>query len=208
MRFSLLAGRYEDPDLDAEMLPSDGEKRLADRGTTYVAVANGLVVITGVATLRPGMFAALPGGWLVQLTGARALAVHVKHYTSMLLAGGPIEPIGRLRYIDGCSDTGLLGPLKRGDPCLNHLHFPPGITQTLHTHPSVRIGMIMRGIGQCIGPVESPLRTGDVFVIPTGAVHGFATSKDKMMDIIAFHPDSIVGPTDEHHQMLDATIPA
>jgi hypothetical protein len=44
--------------------------------------------------------------------------------------GGPCEAFGRLRYIDGCSDSLLVGPAVRGDPCLNHLHFPPGVSQT------------------------------------------------------------------------------
>ena len=35
-------------------------------------------------------------------------------------------------------DTLLLAPPKLTDPCLNLLHFPPGITQTAHSHPSLR----------------------------------------------------------------------
>jgi hypothetical protein len=46
---------------------------------------------------------------------------------------GPVEEHGRVRYIDGCTDSLLNAPQLRGEPCLNHLHFPRGIDQTLHT---------------------------------------------------------------------------
>ena len=49
-----------------------------------------------------------------------------------------LETVGRLRYIDGCSDTLLICPPRVGEPCLNHLHIPPHTDQTPHTHPSAR----------------------------------------------------------------------
>ena len=45
--------------------------------------------------------------------------------------GGPIEAMGRLRYIDGCTDSLLIPPWRRGEACLNHLHIPPGVEQTM-----------------------------------------------------------------------------
>jgi hypothetical protein len=55
---------------------------------------------------------------------------------------GPCELISidqpRLTLLKMPKDTLLLPPPKLADPCLNLLHFPPGIRQTAHTHPSVR----------------------------------------------------------------------
>jgi len=128
-------------------------------------------------------------------------------YTGVNEIGGPIEPTGRLRYIDGCTDSLLIPPVRKGDPCLNHLHFPERIRQTPHTHPSVRTGLVYRGSGECIVPGREPipLRPGSAFVIPTGVMHSFNTS-DATLDVIAFHPDSDTGMTDDDHPMINRTM--
>jgi hypothetical protein len=143
-------------------------------------------------------------------------------YRAMFTIGGPIEEHGRLKYIDGCTDSLLIAPVKFGDPCFNHLHFPTDITQTPHTHPSHRIGIVAKGNGECITPFGNlPLTKGMIFVIKewdgkTFAVgidgkeyeignHCFYT-KDESMDVIAFHPDSDFGPKDEFHPMINRTI--
>lgn len=128
-------------------------------------------------------------------------------YRGLNVFGGPLEATGRLRYIDGCSDTLLVPPVRKGDPCLNHLHFPLGIRQTPHTHPSVRTGLIYRGAGECVVPGQPaiPLRPGSAFIIATGAVHSFNTY-ESTMDVIAFHPDSDTGMTDDDHPMINRTI--
>jgi hypothetical protein len=135
---------------------------------------------------------------------------------------GFLEDEGRLKYIDGCTDSLLIPPVKLGDPCLNHLHFPPNIEQTMHTHPSHRIGMVARGNGRCVTPFgDLPLTEGMIFVIkehqdgatakaadgksyPTGS-HCFFTDQENM-DVIAFHPDSDFGATDVDHPMINRTI--
>jgi hypothetical protein len=144
-------------------------------------------------------------------------------FKSMYAVGGPIEEKGRLKYIDGCTDSLLIAPVKKGDPCLNHLHFPPGIDQTQHTHPSHRIGIVAKGYGECITPFGNmPLVEGTIFIIkawdgvsystaengmeyPIGQ-HAFKTPYQTSMDVIAFHPDSDFGATDEVHPMINRTI--
>lgn len=149
----------------------------------------------------------------------------VKRRTSfrpMFVVGGPLEREGRLAYIDGCTDSLLIPPVKMGDPCLNHLHFPAHIDQTAHTHPSHRIGVVVSGRGECITPFGNiPLEPGYLFVIkewdgiststgldgktyPVGE-HCFRTFEGEM-DVIAFHPDSDFGATDEFHPMVNRTI--
>lgn len=137
---------------------------------------------------------------------ARVLLVQRMGYHGVSLSGGPIEHKGRLRYIDGCSDTLLAAPPILGDPCLNHLHFPAGVDQTQHTHPSLRAGIVARGRGECITPAgTTPLVPGLIFVIPTDGLHRFRTT-DSSMDVIAYHPDSDWGPTHEDHPMVNRTL--
>lgn len=142
-----------------------------------------------------------------------------KAYTTI---GGPIEATGRLKYIDGCTDSLLIPPVKKGDPCLNHLHFPSSIVQTAHTHPSHRIGIVASGNGECVTPFGNlPLVEGCIFVIKEhdgqevaegldGELHDAGTHKfntyGSHMNVIAFHPDSDFGPEDEFHPMINRTI--
>lgn len=135
---------------------------------------------------------------------------------------GAIEKEGRLKYIDGCTDSLLIPPVKLGDPCFNHLHFPKGIDQTPHTHPSHRIGIVAKGNGLCKTPFGNiELKEGMIFIIkewdgetfsegldgntyPNGT-HSFQTFEEGM-DVIAFHPDSDFGATDVDHPMINRTI--
>ena len=95
----------------------------------------------------------------------------------------------------------------QGAPCLNHLHFPPDIRQTRHTHPSGRAGVVIGGKGVCLcGDREVPLLPGTAFVIPAGAEHSFNTSEGETLDVFAFHPDSDFGPTGTDHPMVNRTI--
>lgn len=143
-------------------------------------------------------------------------------YTAMTTIGGVVEELGRLKYIDGCTDSLLISPVKKGDPCLNHLHFPKGTTQTPHTHPSHRIGIVIRGEGECVTPFGNlPLVEGCIFVIKEydgkekavgldgkiyeAGTHKFDT-KGSNLDVIAFHPDSDFGAEDENHPMINRTI--
>jgi hypothetical protein len=120
--------------------------------------------------------------------------------------GGPVESKGRLRYIDGCSDTLLIPPPILGDPCFNLLHFPAHITQTKHTHPTVRCGLIHGGAGKCVTEeTTEDLLPGRMFILAPDAIHAFLTNSSAM-DLTVFHPDTDFGPTHENHPMLNRTI--
>ena len=150
-------------------------------------------------------------------------------YRAMPTFGGPIEDEGRLKYIDGCTDSLLISPVKKGDPCFNHLHFPNDIVQTQHTHPSHRIGIVADGHGVCVTPFGNlPLVKGMIFVIKEWTkemeeagvgyaegldgnqhacgMHAFNTPHETGMDVIAFHPDSDFGAEDTFHPMINRTI--
>jgi quercetin dioxygenase-like cupin family protein len=150
------------------------------------------------------MYFAVPGP--LRLRGGRGLVVTAEQTRGFFHLGGPVEDAGRLRYIDGCTDSLLVPPVLLGDPCLNLLHIPPGTRQTAHTHPSIRIGLIVRGSGECVTPERRyPLRPGLAFVIAAGAMHSFHTDREPLL-VIAYHPDSDFGPTHECHPMVNRTI--
>lgn len=137
---------------------------------------------------------------------ARILIIERIGYGALFSLGGPIEATGRLKYIDGCTDSLLIAPVKIGDPCFNHLHFPPAILQTMHTHPSMRVGVVAKGNGDCVTPYgKIPLFPGQIFIIHEDGEHCFQTFSSTM-DVIAYHPDSDFGPKDEDHPMVNRTI--
>jgi len=181
-------------------------------GAVYGYIGAGAVTVWDSASpregilLREGRWFAFPDGCRLHFhEGAFVTVAQRVGYHGTRSFGGPIEDLGRLRYIDGCSDTLLACPPLLGDPCLNHLHFPAEVEQTFHTHPSVRCGAVARGSGWCETPDgRFPLRPGMVWQIPTGGVHRFLTTDD-VLDVIAYHPDSDWGPTDEEHPMLNRT---
>lgn len=191
------------------------------KNTYYVYVFNGITYHNSAFPLLKGMYASLTDGYLQSHEDALVLIIERIGFRGMTVYGGPIEDEGRLKYIDGCTDSLLVPPVKLGDPCLNHLHFPAGINQTMHTHPSVRIGIVAGGRGECITPFGNiTLRPGMIFIIHevdgTSAVgldgnmyltgsHCFRTT-DIGMEVIAWHPDSDFGPTDEEHPMINRTM--
>jgi hypothetical protein len=183
--------------------------------------------------LKKGHYASLCGDWSFCASSSlgKAIVIEVIHgegdypktnYRAVDMTGGPIEEQGRLMYIDGCTDSLLIPPVKMGDPCLNHLHFPANIKQTPHTHPSHRIGVVAKGSGECITPFGNlPLTEGMVFVIKEWDGESYGIGEDlerhpvgthcfntygEAMDVIAFHPDSDFGATDVNHPMINRTI--
>ncbi|NOQ71178.1 MAG: cupin domain-containing protein [Crocinitomix sp.] len=141
------------------------------------------------------------------LIGGEGIIIEKTNYHGLFSMGGPIEKKGRLKYIDGCTDSLLIPPVKKGDPCLNALFFPKGIDQTSHTHPSDRIGLVYSGSGKCITTDETiDLVPGDLFIIHQEGIHSFRTNSDEELIVVAFHPDSDFGPEDEDHPMINRTI--
>jgi len=185
----------------------DAPLDLPDDGTHFGYVHAGPARLDGPAgtfRLAAGMYFSAPG--TCRVTGGAGLAVTRAGYAGFFQVGGPVEGTGRLRYIDGCTDSLLVAPVVCGDPCLNLLHIPPGTRQSAHTHPSVRVGVVARGTGECVTPAgRAPLRAGLSFVIPAGALHSFHTAEDALL-VVAYHPDTDFGPTHECHPMINRTI--
>jgi len=155
-------------------------------------------------SLDEGMYFYVKGNFKVD--GGSGFIISRMKTKGLFQIGGPIEKYGRLKYIDGCSDTLLVSPWKKGEACLNHLHFPKNISQTEHIHPSNRITIVTNGQGGCQANGKTfTLQPGMIFIIPTNCVHAFFTKKSEM-DVITFHPDSDFGPTHENHPMINRTI--
>jgi mannose-6-phosphate isomerase-like protein (cupin superfamily) len=181
-------------------------------GTHYVYCHSGPASLRWGANhmlLWTGMFASIPGRAVI--SGGSGIVVTREGWDGVVLAGGPAPYEGRMRYIDGCTDSLLLPPPMKGDPCLNLLYFPPGIDQTMHTHPSDRVGIVASGRGQCTfedarGSRGVDLTAGMIFCIHTGGHHRFRTPYGSDMRVIAYHPDSDFGPTHEDHPMLNRTL--
>jgi quercetin dioxygenase-like cupin family protein len=107
--------------------------------------------------------------------------------------------MGNLSYMDGGTNTTAVNPGRLGDPVINYVHFPAGMYQTLHTHPSHRIGMVLKGVGKIeLDHGEFPLKTGDVFFMQRNMLHNFTCPyENEDVVLFVFAPDSGTGPTDE-----------
>lgn len=168
------------------------------------AAATTLADAVGHVDLTAGMWFSVPGE--ASLDGGRGVVCSRAGYRGLRQFGGPAEEAGRLRYIDGCSDTLLCGPPVLGEPCLNLLRIPAGTAQTAHTHPSLRAGLVLSGRGRCVTPDgEHLLEAGLAFVIEAETVHSFHTDADALR-VVAYHPDSDCGPAHNDHPMVNRTI--
>lgn len=155
-------------------------------------------------TLGAGMYFSVPGAFRIQ--GGGEAAIFQRHgYRGLFSIGGPVEKSGRLTYIDHCTTTLICPPPRDGDPCLNLLSFPPSLKQSAHIHPTVRLGAVISGSGHCVlADGRHALKPGIAFVIEPNLLHSFESGPNGL-NVIAYHPDSDGGPTDESHPMLNRT---
>ena len=186
-----------------KVIPFKEEQKFDDAGYTRFIVCNG--TFTSPNANFSGMFVGsfnksftVSGeGLVIELPGYLLLDEKFSFVNS--------QAPGNLSYIDGCSNSNLIDPPRNGDPCLNYLYFPEGIDQTFHTHPSLRIGMILEGTGYaCLRNQEVPLNPGNIFVLDRFTLHRFRTTNSHM-SLVAFHPDSEDGPRDEFNPMKSRT---
>lgn len=185
---------------------------MVNDGTHYIMVVDGPAILkyNGVYYwMTSGMYASVPGE--CEIKNGKGLIATRKDYKGMFNIGGPAEQEGRLKYIDGCTDSVLIHPPKIGDPCVNLLYFPPGIDQTPHTHPSIRVGTVLSGHGRCHYWEDGIEKTVDlvpgmIWCIHTDGVHKFSTPYGAHLRVMPYHPDSDTGPNDEDHPMLNRTM--
>lgn len=173
-------------------------------------------VLSGHIVLRyaNGRRMPLPEGYHFCVNGAATVESYgtgivssAEGFAGMNQFGGPLENEGRLRYVDGCSNSLLVHPLRKGDPCFHHLHLEPHTKERPHTHPSLRTLVVYRGEGEAIVPGLGTvhIKRGDAFVIEPNCAHSFNTG-EVGMSLVTYHPDSVVGYTDDNNPMLNNTI--
>jgi len=106
--------------------------------------------------------------------------------------------MGNLSYMDGGTNTTATNPGRLGDPVVNYVHFPSYMHQTLHTHPSHRVGLILKGNGKIELDNDEyfPVNEGEAFYMRRNCLHNFIT-QDEPVILFVFAPDSGTGPTDE-----------
>ncbi|RSZ58883.1 cupin domain-containing protein [Massilia atriviolacea] len=106
--------------------------------------------------------------------------------------------MGNLSYMDGGTNTTAVNPGRLGDPVVNYVHFPAHMYQTLHTHPSHRIGLILSGNGRIELDNQEffNVEEGSAFFMRRNELHNFITT-DQAVVLFVFAPDSGTGPTDE-----------
>ncbi len=70
------------------------------------------------------------------------------------------------------------------------MYFPPGVDQTLHTHPSYRLGIVVEGGGKLENQqTVLVLKPGMTFLIGANSLHKFRTLETNLTAVL-FHPDS------------------
>lgn len=198
-------------DMTDTMYPSSSHKIVGTEvfevpafSTAYGIVVNGSAKIGNKCLSEQEYFCVTGKNAAIEIDGHTQ--IFVRHgFKGQNVVGGPLEESGRLCYIDNCSDTILVYPPRFGDPSISLLSFPPGITQRFHTHPSIRLGVIIRGRGYAeTKNGKYFLEPGIAFCVKEREVHRFVT-EDSGLDAISFHPDGEWGPTDENHTLLNRT---
>jgi quercetin dioxygenase-like cupin family protein len=160
-------------------------------------------------TFSAGTYFTTPAGASLTLGAGARVACFQREGFRAYETVGVVEKSGRLRYIDGCWDSVLVSPPRMGDACLNALWVPQGVHQTMHTHPSTRAGVLVRADGQCdTDDGAHPLQDGMIFFLPKDVRHKFRTDLGQAQGIslVAYHPDSDTGPSDDEHPMLNRTM--
>lgn len=114
--------------------------------------------------------------------------------------------MGNLSYMDGGTNTTAINPGRLGDPVINYVHFPAHMNQTLHTHPSQRIGLILKGNGiiKLDRNQEYAIHPGEAFLMERNELHNF-TCQDEDVVLFVWAPDSGTGPTDEVNPLKTRT---
>lgn len=217
MTLSIYPLRQQIIDLSRDRFPATfriwqgNSLKLPADGTHFGYVYQGQPVLSRQAgadayKLRSGMYFCLPGGGELEGQDSSGILITRFNYQGMFNLGGPIEPTGRFAYINGGMNSLLIPPIMRGDPCLNAMYFPPNTDQTLHTHPSYRIGIIVAGSSELENQQTTvTLKPGMSFLIPADSLHKFRTAESHL-EVVVFHPDSDTGFTHRDNPMLRRTL--
>ncbi len=179
-----------------------GESRAFDytRGTYYIMLQNASYYSDNVKLENVNAALAVNNHFTVKCGQGTAVVIEylgVKLLESRYYVQDKLG-MGNLSYMDGGTNTTAINPGRLGDPVINYVHFPAGMKQTLHTHPSHRVGMVLEGRGQVeLDDDNFELIPGDVFFMQRNVLHNFTCPYNEDVVLFVFAPDSGTGPTDE-----------
>ena len=152
-----------------------GETEYTDIASTYYGIVlSGEVELARSnmpsSSLCEGMYFSATGPFKLKGT-AEVVLIRRIGYRGLFTVGGPVEKQGRLVYIDNCSTSILIPPARMGEPVFNLLVFPPNIEQTMHIHPTIRMGVVLSGSGKCIDRKSTRLNSShtDISRMPSSA---------------------------------------
>jgi mannose-6-phosphate isomerase-like protein (cupin superfamily) len=155
--------------------------------------------------LNEGMYFSLPTASVIDGEKSSGFVITRTGFNHAFTLGGPVAAPGEFAYIDGGRTDILLPPMRKGDPGLYGLHFPPGVDQKMHNHESDRVVLVISGCGCCLTPDQRcDFSPGMVLRIPRREKHKFMTF-DQGLSMVIFHPDSEMGFSDTNHPMLVQT---
>jgi mannose-6-phosphate isomerase-like protein (cupin superfamily) len=115
-----------------------------------------------------------------------------------------------LPYINGCSTTQLLTPIRKGDPTFQLLRLPPHTSeQQHHIHSTARIVYVQSGRGYSVigasGKHETiDLTPGTIILLDKMVPHHFVT-EDEPLVVLPLHIYSSIGQSEWDHPMFNGT---
>ena len=176
-------------------------RKLSPTGTDYILIRNGNFVNFQTELKNVNAAICTTSSYNV-VCGENSSAVVIQYPGLKLLEDRfyvqKILDQGNLSYMDGGTNTTAINPGRLGDPVVNYVHFPAGMYQTLHTHPSHRVGMVLKGNGRVELDHDEYflIREGDAFFMRRNTLHNFICDDEDVV-LYVFAPDSGTGPTDE-----------
>ena len=103
-----------DPNFPTALYAWDGEALELDLDAAFFGfVQEGEAVLAcaaGTFTLKAGMY--FSANEAVRVSGGRGIVIARLGHRSFFTLGGPVEAKGRLKYIDGCTDSLLIAPCR------------------------------------------------------------------------------------------------
>ena len=136
-------------------------------------------------------------------------AVVIRGYKPWFRAS-QINPWSTLPYIDGCSTSQLIPPIRSGDPTWQLLYMHPNSSeQAHHIHSTARIVYVYKGSGVCHYGTKTDNKTmnlaeGDVLILDKMLPHHFTTGEDKLI-VLPLHVWSTTGREEFNHPMFNGT---
>lgn len=115
-----------------------------------------------------------------------------------------------LPYVNGCSTTELLPPIRKGDPTFQLLYIPPhSAEQVHHIHSTARIVYVWKGSGRSIIGQSGKykivdLKEGTVLLLNKMIPHHFETDSEELV-VLPLHIFSSVGKSELDHPMFNGT---